>query len=102
MKYGVFAVLKDKLGTNDVFSENGEAANGVISAEITNYSFAAFELKIVGFTDEYKDTELAMGAYVTVTDGEKTEYSYMQATDKGAKEGSYYFVSYNDIAKQEA
>ncbi|MBQ8146525.1 MAG: leucine-rich repeat domain-containing protein, partial [Clostridia bacterium] len=74
LKYGVFAVLKDKLGTNDVFGGNGEAADGVISAEITNYSFVAFDLKVIGFTDTQKDTKLAMGAYVAVTNGETTEY----------------------------
>ena len=47
------------------------------SHDITSYEFALFELKIVGFTDEYKDIKLAMGAYVAVTDGEKTEYSYI-------------------------
>ena len=96
LKYGVFAVLKDRLGNNDVFSEDGTAAEGVINAEITNYEFVAFELKIVGFTDEHKDTKFAMGAYVAVTDGEETEYSYMQAGEPNENE-KYCFVSYNDI-----
>ena len=96
LKYGVFAVLKDRLGNNDVFSEDGTAADGVINAEITNYEFAAFELKIVGFTDEYKDTKVAMGAYVAVTDGEATEYSYLQSGEPLENE-KYCFVSYNDI-----
>ena len=96
LKYGVFAVMKDKLGTNDIFAEDGTAAEGVISAEITNYQFVAFELKIVGFTDEQKDTKLAMGAYVAVTDGETTEYSYMQSGEPDENE-KYCFVSYNDI-----
>ena len=40
--------------------------------------------------------KLAMGAYVAVTDGEATEYSYLQP---GAPDGNekYSFVSYNDI-----
>ena len=96
LKYGVFAVLKDRLGNNDVFSEDGTAAEGVIDVEITNYEFAAFVLKIVGFTDERKDTKLAMGAYVAVTDGETTEYSYMQGGEPNENE-KYSFVSYNDI-----
>ena len=96
LKYGVFAVLKDRLGNNDVFSEDGTAADGVINAEITNYEFAAFVLKIVGFTDERKDTKLAMGAYVAVTDGETTEYSYLQSGTPNENE-KYCFVSYNDI-----
>ena len=95
LKYGVFAVLKDRLGDNDVFSEDGTVAEGVIDVEITEYEFAVFEIKIVGFTDEQKDTKLAMGAYVAVTDGETTEYSYMQGGDN--ENEKYCFVSYNDI-----
>ena len=101
LKYGVFAVLKDRLGNNDVFGGNGEAADGVISAEITNYSFVAFGLKIVGFTDKYKDTKLAMGAYVSVTDGETTEYSYMQFGTPAENE-KYCFVSYNDVVNSKS
>lgn len=96
LKYGVFAVLQSKLKDKDVFAEDGTAAEGVISAEITNYQFVAFELKIVGFTDEQKDTKLAMGAYVAVTDGETTEYSYLQSGTPNGNE-KYCFVSYNDI-----
>ena len=92
----MFAVLQSRLGDNDVFSKDGTAADGVINAEITNYEFVAFELKIVGFTDEYKDIKLAMGAYVAVTDGETTEYSYMQGGEPNENE-KYCFVSYNDI-----
>ena len=96
LKYGVFAVLQSRLGDNDVFAEDGTAAEGVINADITSYEFALFELKIVGFTDEQKDTKLAMGAYVAVTDGETTEYSYMQGGEPNENE-KYCFVSYNDI-----
>ena len=96
LKYGVFAVLQDRLGNNDVFSEDGTAADGVINAEITNYEFVAFEIKIIGFTDTQKDVKLAMGAYVAVTDGETTEYSYMQGGEPNENE-KYCFVSYNDI-----
>ena len=96
LNYGVFAVLKDRLGNNDVFAEDGTVAEGVINAEITNYEFVAFELKIVGFTDERKDTKLAMGAYVAVTDGETTEYSYLQSGTPAENE-KYCFVSYNDV-----
>ena len=96
LKYGVFVVLKDRLGNNDVFGEDGTAAEGVINAEITNYEFVAFELKIVGFTDTQKDVKLAMGAYVAVTDGETTEYSYMQGDEPNENE-KYCFVSYKDI-----
>ncbi|MBQ8146604.1 MAG: leucine-rich repeat domain-containing protein [Clostridia bacterium] len=101
LKYGVFAVLKDRLGNNDVFGGNGEAADGVISAEITNYSFVAFDLKVIGFTDTYKDTKLALGAYVEISNGATTEYSYMQSGTP--KEGEKYcFVSYNDIVGKQS
>lgn len=106
LSYGVFAVLKDRLGTNDIFAEDGTVANGVLHADITKYEFSAFEIKIVGFAEEQKETKLAMGAYVVVSDGVATKYSYMQAKDKGESNGNYYFVSFNDIvptiAKEEA
>ena len=97
IKYGIFAVAKEKLDTNDIFASDGTAAYGVISAEITNYIFTAFEIMIVGFTDEYKDQKLAMGAYVTATDGKTTEYSYIQHGTP-LKNEKYCFITYNDIA----
>jgi len=96
LKYGVFTVLQSKLGDNDVFGEDGTAASGVLSADITHSKLKAFELKVVGLTDEQKDIKLAMGAYVAVTDGEATEYSYMQEGEPDENE-KYSFVSYNDI-----
>ena len=96
LKYGVFAVLQSKLKDKDVFAEDGTIAEGAINADITSYELALFELKIVGFTDEYKDIKLAMGAYVAVTDGETTEYSYLQSGTPNENE-KYCFVSYNDI-----
>ena len=97
LKYGVFAVLQDRLGDNDVFAEDGTAADGVLSAEIANNGLVLFELKIVGFTtDEQKNVKLAIGAYVAVTDGETTEYSYLQS-GAAADGEKYAFVSYNDI-----
>ena len=96
LKYGVFAVSQEKLGDNDIFDDDGVVADGVINAEIKNVDFAAFELKIVGFTETQKDAKLALGAYVAVTDGEATEYSYMQSGEPNENE-KYCFVSYNDI-----
>ena len=95
LKYGVFAVLQDRLGNNDVFAEDGTVADGVINADIAD-EFVAFELKIEGFTDEYKATKLAIGAYVAVTEDEATEYFYMQSGTPLENE-KYCFVSYNDI-----
>ena len=98
VKYGVFAGLQSKLGDNDIFAEDGKAAENVINAEIARYEVVAFELKISGFTDEYKDTKLAMGAYVAVTEGETTQYSYIQHGTPNENE-KYCFVSYNDIVE---
>lgn len=98
VKYGVFAALNDKLGGSDVFGADGTAAHGVISAEIVNKEFTSFELKIVGFsTDEHRKAKLVMGAYVAVTNGNTTEYSYMQDDSKGEYTGKYYVASYNNI-----
>ena len=99
LSYGVFAVAQSKLGDSNIFDENGNAAIGSIVADLTEYNFTSFELKIAGFKEDKKDALLALGAYVELTDGVTTEYSYMQADDKGEKTGNYYFVSYNDIVK---
>ena len=96
VEYGVFAIVKDRLGENDIFDEDGNLTKGAISANISSYDFDMFELRIVGFTDTQKDIKLAMGAYVAVTDGETTEYSYMQGGEPNENE-KYCFVSYNDI-----
>jgi hypothetical protein len=95
--YGVFAVLKDKLGNSDVFGTDGKTADGVVSAEVSAHSLCAFEIKVVGFDDSQKDIKLAIGAYVSVTKDGTTEYSYMQDDTKGERVGNYYIVSYNDI-----
>ena len=96
VRYGVFAVLKDRLGSNDIFDAEGKAADGVISADLSASKFTVFQLKIVGFKDEQKDVKLAMGAYVAVTDGGATEYSYLQSGTPNENE-KYCFVSYNDV-----
>ena len=98
VKYGVFTALEKTLGNEDIFTKDGEAISGVINAEITNYQFAVFELKMVGFTDALKDVRLAMGAYVAVTEEDTTEYSYLQSGTPSENE-KYCFISYNDVVK---
>ena len=98
IRYGVFAASQEKLDGGNIF-ENGIANENVVCAEIKATEFSAFEIKVIGIADDKKDVLLALGAYVAVTKDESTEYSYMQATDKGEKTGNYYFVSYNDIVK---
>ena len=94
--YGLFAVLKDRIGDNDIFASDGTAADGVVSTNISRFGYEIFEIKIVGFGEEHKDMKIAMGAYVEVTDGEATEYSYLQSGTPNANE-KYCFVSYNDV-----
>ena len=96
VKYGVFAVLQEKLGDGDVFAQDGTVASGAITAEISTAPNIAFEIKVTGFTSEQKDVKIAMGAYVALTDGQTAEYSYMQAyaPNQGEK---YSFASFNDI-----
>ena len=96
VSFGVFAVIKDKLGDNDVFGADGTVANGAINADLTSSKFIAFEIKITGFEDEQKAIQLALGAYVAVKNGDVTEYSYIQesAPAEGAK---YCFTSYNEV-----
>ena len=94
--YGVFAVLKDTIGANDVFGEDGNASGGVVYADLTSYDFSVFELKIIGFTDDQKDIKLAMGGYVAVTSENTTEYSYLQEGTPVNGE-KYVFTSFNEI-----
>ena len=96
VKFGVFAVSEIKLGDNDIFDENGNVADGVINADLTGYQFASFDVKVVGFSDNDKDKGLALGAYVKVTDGESTEYSYMQAYEPTENQ-KYSFMSFNEV-----
>ena len=100
IKYGVFAISQSNLDGNDVFDENGNAAYGAICAEVTTSLYAsAFDVKVVGFTDDKKDFKLAFGAYIEATKGDNTEYSYIQDDTKGNYLNGYYYVSYNDIVK---
>ena len=81
----------------EYLTQNGVANENAICAEIKATEFSAFDLKITGFEDSQKETKLALGAYVAVSKGENTEYSYMQDSTKGTTNGKYYFASYNDI-----
>ena len=96
VSYGIFAVTKNSLGENDVFSSDGTTVSGAVVAEIGNTQFSLIELKIVDIADDQKDVKLAIGAYVGVNNGEATEYSYVQAGTKADGE-KYVFDSYNDI-----
>ena len=96
VNYGVFAVLAEKIGANDIFDADGKTLDGVIAADITDTDFDIFNLKIVGFTDKQVDIDLAMGAYVGVSKDGTTEYAYLQDVTSEKNE-KYYFASYNDV-----
>ena len=95
VSFGVYAIAQEKLGENDIFDENGNLAEGAISAEVTKNAYVSFEFKIVGFDDDTKDKLLAIGAYVALTKDKVTEYSYLQlgTPAEGAK---YAFTSYTE------
>ncbi len=95
LKYGVFAVLEKNIGDGNIFDASGNPLANVVKAEV-DATYASFEFKISGFTDEYKNINIAMGAYVEATDKESTVYSFMQDGEplEGAK---FVFVSYKGI-----
>lgn len=101
LKYGAFAVSSERLGENEIFNQDGTVAQGVIKNDITERDFGIFELRITGIEDEHKDAKLCLGAYVAVTDGDTTDYSYMQDKTSGEVVGNYYAVSFNDLANKQ-
>ena len=99
INYGVFVVAREKLGSDYIFDSEGTSIAGAICVEISQYGLSAFEIHISGFTDEYKDTGLVMGAYVKVTNKEGAEYSYMQDRDP-VGDAKYSSVTYNQLARE--
>ena len=100
LKYGVFAASQAKLNADSIFDENGNAHESAIVAEIRATEFSAFDIKVVGFTTQaQKDALLALGAYVAVTDEEKTTYSYMQESAPVA-DAIYYFTSFSKVTSK--
>ncbi len=93
--YGVFATLKDTIGKNDIFMQDGTIVPGVISVEMTGYEYSVFEIKLTGITDERKDIEFAIGAYVVTIKDDNKEYSYLQGGTPNENE-KYHFISYNN------
>ncbi len=96
ISYGAFAVSQDNIKSNEIFDENGSLQNGVILADIANYKFNLFDIVIVGFDDDHMNSLFAMGAYVAVTENDKTEYSYIQ-NEAPLENAVYSFESYNSI-----
>ena len=97
-EYGVFGVLADKIGTNELFKEDGELTTKAICAELTD-EISAVTLKITGFTtEEHKALDLAMGIYVKETVEGQTKYTYIQSAspEEGQK---YSTISYNEVSQ---
>jgi hypothetical protein len=97
VNYGVFAVKAETIGINDIFDENGDERQGVIAADITGAGFNLFNLKIMGFDEEQKTIDLAMGAFVKTSKEGAVKYSYLQIDEP--TNGKYFFASYNDVVK---
>ena len=98
VNYGVFVVSQKNLGENDIFGQDGKAADGVVSVDLTGRKFDVFELKLKGFDEENKDAKLSFGAFVKVANEEGTSYSYMQI-EKPENGEKYFFISYNEMLK---
>lgn len=97
LSYGLFATTKLAIGNSDIFDTNGNTLSGVVSAEVTNGKFAFLSLKMVGFeTEESKNAEFAIGAYVVTTqDGQKSCLYLQQGTPVNGEK--YAYIKYNDF-----
>ena len=97
LSYGFFAVLEEKLGTNDVIKSDGTFANGVIKNDMTNRDFDIIEFKITGFTTEEQMTkQIVSGIYVLATKENETKVSCLQVGTPNGGEG-YLSISYRDL-----
>ena len=93
--YGLFAASKTKLRGEYAFDNNGEARDGVIKADMTKAVYDIIQIKVTGLiTDDYKNAQLALGAYVI--EGEDVKISYLQG-QAPENEDKYYFVSYSQL-----
>ena len=94
LSFGAFAILYNNIGDKGIL--NNENA---IIAEVKDEEkiFVSFEMRITGFeTDEQKEAQLAIGAYVLDEEG---TVSYIQAVDSDESK-EFTSVSYNDIYNQ--
>ena len=94
--FGIFATLENRIGSDEIFDENGNMASCVIGTDMSKYSHSTVVLKVVGFTDDVKkESQLVMGVYVGVTDENGTEYSYLQK-DEPTDGNKYHSISFNE------
>ena len=100
LSYGMFATTKQAIDNRDIFDTNGNTVNGAISLDVTKSGFAFIALKMVGFeTEESKNAEFAIGAYVVTTENGEKSYSYLQYGTP-AENQKYCYITYNTITNQ--
>ncbi|MBQ7761250.1 MAG: leucine-rich repeat protein [Clostridia bacterium] len=97
LKYGLFAVAEEKLGTNEIMNAQGQTADGVASVEFSSRDYDMFSMRIIGFeTAVHKSAQLAIGAYVIEKTADNSSVSYLQASAP-ATGNTYHFVSFNNL-----
>jgi len=97
LSYGVFAVLYDKIGENDVVNADGTGMTGAVVQKLITQPYAAVELKISGIADdEQKNAKLSMGVFV-IEKGETNKVSYLQADEP--QEGRYTYTTFNNLTE---
>ena len=96
LSYGVFASsqkrAQDDQGTDkEIVNADGTVIDGVASVDFSKYDYDIFAIKIIGFeTEEHKNVQLALGAYV-IANG---KVSYLQE-GKPAEGNLYCYTSFN-------
>ena len=91
VKYGMVAVLAEKLNGKAPLDETLDDDVRVVKAEISK-EYSAFDFKVSGFTTELFDLELVMAMYVTEGD----EYVYLQKDQTKLPES----ISINKVLQQ--
>ncbi len=91
IKYGIFAVAQANAQGKEIINANGEGATGVASVDFSKYAYDIFAIRVIGFeTDEHRNAQLALGAYVI--DNGKVSYLQVGAPAEG---NTYCYTSYN-------
>ncbi len=103
LNYGIFAVAFSNIGDNDIVNADGSYFNKAIAAEVSSINVAAFGLRINGFeTEDHKNAELTIGAYVIETDKDSNKtVSYLQ-NDTPNDGDRYSYVTYNGLTASES
>jgi hypothetical protein len=97
LSFGVFAASKKNLGDGEIIDKTGNLSSNTLGQDLTGYANSFMQIKVTGFTtDEQRNAEFVLGAFVIVVSDEKTVASYLFGTEP--KDGEKYaFVSFNEI-----